>query len=129
MKSHAVVDVSALPSHGFDTHAPLWWGNLMMIVIESTMMALVAATYFYLQQNFDVWPPPRAEETIRASDLEWTVLRPMRLTNGKPTGVASTVDPASKAPRASVARADLARLIARELADRALVGKMPVVHG
>lgn len=61
MKSHAVVDVSSLPSHGFDSHAPLWWGNLMMILIESTMMALVAASYFYLRQNFDVWPPPRAE--------------------------------------------------------------------
>jgi heme/copper-type cytochrome/quinol oxidase subunit 3 len=59
--SRTAIDVSALPTSGFDTRAPIWWGNLWMIVIESTMFAIVVASYFYLRQNFPEWPPPRTE--------------------------------------------------------------------
>ena len=31
--SRTAIDVSALPTSGFDTRAPIWWGNLWMIVI------------------------------------------------------------------------------------------------
>ena len=58
MSARPLIDVSALPKHRFDTHAPLWWGNLWLLAIETMMFGIAFATYFYLQQNFQVWPPP-----------------------------------------------------------------------
>jgi cytochrome c oxidase subunit I+III len=59
MKPRPTLDVSGLPEYNYDSHAPLWWGNLMMIFIEGTIIAIVIATYFYLRQNFSQWPPVR----------------------------------------------------------------------
>jgi cytochrome c oxidase subunit III len=59
MKRRPVADVAVLPDHGFSHHAPIWWGNLLMIFIEGTAFAILAATYFYIRRNFDAWPPPR----------------------------------------------------------------------
>lgn len=59
--SRAAIDVSELPPHRFDAHAPIWWGNVLMIVIETTMFGTLVASYFYLKQNFREWPPPRTE--------------------------------------------------------------------
>ncbi len=55
----AVLNVSELPEIGFDTRAPLWWGNLLLLAIETTTFVIAVATYFYVSQNFNVWPPPR----------------------------------------------------------------------
>jgi cytochrome c oxidase subunit III len=57
MKARAVLDVSKFPTIGFGPRAPLWWGILGLIAIESTMFALVMASYFYLRLNFKDWPP------------------------------------------------------------------------
>jgi cytochrome c oxidase subunit 3 len=65
MSARAVIDVSSLPPHRFDAHAPIWWGNFLMIVIETTMFATLMASYFYLKQNFPEWPPPRTEPPSR----------------------------------------------------------------
>jgi cytochrome c oxidase subunit I+III len=54
-----VGDVSTLPDHAFSHHAPIWWGNLLMIFIEGAAFAILAASYFYIRRNFDSWPPPR----------------------------------------------------------------------
>jgi cytochrome c oxidase subunit 3 len=51
------IDVSDLPEHGFGHHEPIWWGNVVMIVIESTMFAMLVATLLYLRGNFPEWPP------------------------------------------------------------------------
>jgi cytochrome c oxidase subunit I+III len=59
MKSRPVADVAALPDHAFSHHAPIWWGNLLMIFIEGAAFAILAASYFYIRRNFDAWPPPR----------------------------------------------------------------------
>lgn len=53
------IDASRLPKVKFDTHAPLWWGNLLLIFIETTTVALLLATYFYTRRNFHDWPPVR----------------------------------------------------------------------
>jgi cytochrome c oxidase subunit III len=58
MKSRPVLDVSQLATVGFGPRAPLWWGVLGLIAIESTMFALLIASYFYLRLNFKAWPPP-----------------------------------------------------------------------
>jgi cytochrome c oxidase subunit 3 len=59
MKRRPVADVAVLPDHGFSHHAPIWWGNLLMIFIEGTAFAILAASYFYIRRNFDAWPPSR----------------------------------------------------------------------
>jgi cytochrome c oxidase subunit III len=56
-----VIDASKLPDNAMDARAPLWWGNLLMILIETTTMALLIATYFYVRRNFWEWPPPRVD--------------------------------------------------------------------
>lgn len=55
------LDVSSLPKHGFDTKTQLWWGNLWLLCIETTMFGLVVAAYFYFRQNFATWPPPHSD--------------------------------------------------------------------
>lgn len=59
MKRRPMIDVGVLSDHSFSHHAPIWWGNLLMIFIEGAAFALMAATYFYIRRNFDTWPPPR----------------------------------------------------------------------
>jgi cytochrome c oxidase subunit III len=61
MHTRATIDVSKLPDNAMDAHAPLWWGNLLMILIETMTMALLIATYFYVRRNFWEWPPPRVD--------------------------------------------------------------------
>jgi cytochrome c oxidase subunit III len=62
MASGPVIDVSRLPPTAFDARAPVWWGNALMIVIETMTMALLAVSYFYVKQNFERWPPPLVSE-------------------------------------------------------------------
>src|SRR3954462_10047477 len=59
MKLRPVADVAVLDDHAFSHHAPIWWGNLLMIFIEGAAFAILAASYFYIRRNFDTWPPPR----------------------------------------------------------------------
>ena len=59
MKRRPVVDVASLPDHAFSHHAPIWWGNLLMIFIEGAAFAILAVSYFYIRRNFDTWPPTR----------------------------------------------------------------------
>jgi heme/copper-type cytochrome/quinol oxidase subunit 3 len=35
----------------------MWWGAVLLVAIESTMMGLALVSYFYLRGNYDVWPP------------------------------------------------------------------------
>lgn len=62
MASGPVIDVSRLPPTAFDARAPVWWGNALMIVIETMTVALLAVSYFYVKQNFERWPPPFVSE-------------------------------------------------------------------
>jgi cytochrome c oxidase subunit I+III len=59
MNRRPVADVAALPDNAFSHHAPIWWGNMLMIFIEGTAFAILAVSYFYIRRNFDTWPPPR----------------------------------------------------------------------
>src|SRR5213596_959082 len=56
------IDVSKLPRQVMDHRSPIWWGNLLLLLIETTMFSLLVATYFYLRVvDFDQWPPPRVD--------------------------------------------------------------------
>jgi len=59
MKRRPVVEVAVLDDQGFSYHAPIWWGNRLMIFIEGAAFAILAASYFYFRRTFDAWPPPR----------------------------------------------------------------------
>jgi heme/copper-type cytochrome/quinol oxidase subunit 3 len=59
MSVRRVVDVSHLPRHGLDYQECIWWGNLLLIAIETTMFGLLAASYFYIFLYTSPWPPPR----------------------------------------------------------------------
>jgi len=57
----AVIDVSKLPPHVEDHTSPIWWGNTLLLFIETTMFALLVGSYFYLRMNFTSWPPVRSD--------------------------------------------------------------------
>src|SRR6266516_1086246 len=59
MKRRSVADVAVLSDHAFGYHAPIWWGNPLMMFIEGAAFAILAASYFYLMRTFDTWPPAR----------------------------------------------------------------------
>jgi cytochrome c oxidase subunit I+III len=51
------LDVSRLPTTVFGSRHPLWWGVMGMMTIESTAMALLFVSYFYLRDRALDWPP------------------------------------------------------------------------
>ena len=69
MSTRVVIDVSELPRHEFDTYDPVWWGNNLLLTIETSMFGILIATYFYLRQNFPLWPPPVAQLTATLKPL------------------------------------------------------------
>ena len=54
-----VLDVSKLPNSAMGSRAPVWWGNTLLMFIESTTVMLLLVSYFYLRRNFTQWPPPQ----------------------------------------------------------------------
>jgi heme/copper-type cytochrome/quinol oxidase subunit 3 len=55
------IDASRLPAEVRDGRTPAWWGNVLFMTIETTTVALLLASYFYLWRNYpqDQWPPPQ----------------------------------------------------------------------
>jgi nucleoside-diphosphate-sugar epimerase len=59
-----------------------------------------------------------ADAVLRDSALDWTIVAPSTLTDDEPTGAVEAADPSS-----SIARGDVAALVAAALHDDASVGK------
>lgn len=57
MSTPAVIDVRHLPNLVKGSRAPLWWGMVMLLVIESAVVGTLITTYFYLRMNHAEWPP------------------------------------------------------------------------
>ena len=55
------IDVAHLPIQVKGSDAPIWWGQLLMMVIEGVLFAILIASYCYVRVNFAVWPPPGIE--------------------------------------------------------------------
>lgn len=53
------VDVAELPTVTFGHRSMMWWGTLGFMVIEGWTTALLVASYLYLRQNYQAWPPLR----------------------------------------------------------------------
>lgn len=61
MSQAHVIDVSRLSPYNFGSQAPLWWGFIGMILVESTVIAALIASYFYLKMGSIAWPPAGTE--------------------------------------------------------------------
>ena len=48
---------SAHPGEGFSHHAPIWWGNRLVMVVEAAGFAILDVAYFYIWRHSDTWPP------------------------------------------------------------------------
>ena len=70
----------------------------------------------------------RQEAVVRASDLDWTLVRPMVLTN-KPAGghVQAQVD-LTEVLGGSISRADVARFVVEELTSRRWLTQAPLIR-
>jgi cytochrome c oxidase subunit III len=55
------IDVSKLPDEVFGERSPVWWGNTLMLFIETSTVAILIVSYFYLRMNFQQWPPPKVD--------------------------------------------------------------------
>jgi cytochrome c oxidase subunit 3 len=51
--------VAELPTVTFGHRSLMWWGTLGFMTIEGWTTALLVASYLYLRQNYDAWPPLR----------------------------------------------------------------------
>src|SRR3569832_2339836 len=58
MIAQRTLDVSELPVGNVSEQAPLWWGQLMLALIEASIFFILLAMYFYIRLSMDVWPPP-----------------------------------------------------------------------
>jgi uncharacterized protein YbjT (DUF2867 family) len=67
------------------------------------------------------------EQMIRASGLDWTIVRPGLLTGGAATGRARALTDPKDWRMGSVARADVADFLVREAFERRFVGKTPLL--
>jgi cytochrome c oxidase subunit I+III len=52
------VDVSGLPPYAISNQSPLFMGQVLMCLIEGSLLCMLIATYFYLRLGVDAWPGP-----------------------------------------------------------------------
>jgi putative NADH-flavin reductase len=69
----------------------------------------------------------RAESIVKASNLEWLIVRPGFLTNGLRTGKYRVIDNLSGVTAGKISRADVADFILKQLASPTYFGKTPLV--
>ena len=74
MKTRAVLDVSTLPTWGFGSKSPIWWGTLAYIGIETSGFGLAMASYLYLAQLAQEWPLAAPAPNLLAGTIMTGVL-------------------------------------------------------
>ena len=68
----------------------------------------------------------RQEEVIKASDLDWTIVRPAALTDDELTKEYKVTEPTASAPlRAKISRADVAHFMLNQVEDNTWLHKAP----
>src|ERR1051325_3318570 len=66
MKTTAL-DTSPLPEFAFGARDPMFWGVAGLLAIESTMIAMLVAGYFYVHGKFVPWPPSPLSASSRVA--------------------------------------------------------------
>jgi putative NADH-flavin reductase len=69
----------------------------------------------------------RAESIVKASNVEWLIVRPGFLTNGLRTGKYRVIENLSGVTAGKISRADVADFILKQLASPTCFGKTPLV--
>ena len=69
----------------------------------------------------------RAESILKASNVEWLIVRPGFLTNGSRTGKYRVIENLSGVTAGKISRADVADFILKQLASPTHFGKTPLV--
>ena len=64
MSAPPIIDVSGLPHSAMDHRSSIWWGNALLVLIETTMFALLIAGYFYVRPQFETWPPTHVSPPV-----------------------------------------------------------------
>ena len=54
-------DLAPLPTHAFSHRALTWWGVMAFFLIEGTAFVMAVASYFFLMNHEQNWPPPPFE--------------------------------------------------------------------
>jgi heme/copper-type cytochrome/quinol oxidase subunit 3 len=54
---HVSFTVAHLPTTEYKHHSPLWWGVVLAIAIEATVLALLLSSLLYLRLQEATWPP------------------------------------------------------------------------
>jgi putative NADH-flavin reductase len=67
------------------------------------------------------------EQLIKASALDWTIVRPGVLTAGRQTGRYKILDEPAQWRNGIISRQDVADFLVRQIEDRSFVGKAPVL--
>ncbi len=67
------------------------------------------------------------ERLIRASQLEWVIVRPVILTHGRHTGRYQVLDDPKNWRNGFISRADVADFLVRQIRDDTYIGKTPVL--
>jgi cytochrome c oxidase subunit 3 len=70
------LDVSALPESALDHRSLIWWGNALLLIIETVMFALLVACYLYVRMNYREWPPPLVHDVVTISHPVPPLARP-----------------------------------------------------
>jgi putative NADH-flavin reductase len=69
----------------------------------------------------------RAESIVKASNIDWLIVRPGFLTNGSRTGKYRVIENLSGVTAGKISRADVADFILKQLASPTCFGKTPLV--
>ncbi|WP_225768545.1 cytochrome c oxidase subunit 3 [Inquilinus sp. Marseille-Q2685] len=69
MKIRPVADVSNLPTYGFGSQSPIWWGTLAFVALEGTGFALAIGAYLYLAHLAPSWPIAPPQHDIWAATI------------------------------------------------------------
>jgi cytochrome c oxidase subunit III len=104
VRERPVLDVAGLPSVAFGKSNTTWLGNVLYMMIEGTMFALLFASYFYLRTRTDSWPPIQSPPLLLFGLINGIVF----LFSLIPARYAQTVAPTGDRGRIRLALAGLA---------------------
>lgn len=117
MRDHAVSRLVTLVGAGVEMGGDA--SSIGRWVMRSVMKLMVGEMLADAQQHSDI---------IAETDLDWTIVRPPRLTDGERTGQ-TRAGYLSLGPTATISRADLAEFMLDQMVSEEWVRKAPMVVG
>lgn len=74
MRRREAVDVSGLPTYGYGSRSPIWWGTLGFVALEGMGFAVAVGAYLYLAWLNPQWPLDDKPDLLWSSTLLLTLL-------------------------------------------------------